>query len=197
MPGAIHRLHGEIALVGLRRVHVVLVILPVTRALPERAIEDHRALDLQVAIVAVDAAHVLLDLLPQRPALGVPKHHPRGLVLQVEKIELLANAAVVAPLGLFQHVEVGLLIFLLGPGGPVDALQHLVLGVTSPIGARDLHQLKDLEFPGGGHVRTAAQVDEAAFAIEANRLVRRDGSDDFGFVFFPDGFKELHRLIAL
>jgi hypothetical protein len=37
----------------------------------------------------------------------VPEHQARRLFLQVEQVQLLAQLAVVALFGLFQHVQVG------------------------------------------------------------------------------------------
>jgi hypothetical protein len=126
----------------------------------------------------------------------MPEHHARRLFLQVEQIELLAELAVVALLGLLEHVQIGVQVLLLGPGGAVDALQLLVLRVAAPVGAGHLHQLEDLELAGGRHVRAAAQVDEIALAIERYILALRDRGDEFGLVVLADGLEELDRLVA-
>src|SRR5690606_33887805 len=121
--GAVHRLDRELALVGVaREEHALLVVVPVPRALPELDIEDLRAADLLVAAFAIDVAHVLLDLLPERPALRMPEHHPRRLVLQVKQVEFAPEAPVVALLGLLEHPQVGFLVLLAAPGRAVDPL---------------------------------------------------------------------------
>ena len=89
---------------------------------PESAVKNLRAFDFHVAVVLIDAAHVLLDLLPDGPALGVPENHSGRLVLQMEKVELTAEAAVVALLRFFKHRQVGVLFFLFCPRGAVDSL---------------------------------------------------------------------------
>jgi hypothetical protein len=53
--------------------------------LPQLDVEDLRAAHLLIAGVAVDLAHVLLDHLPDLPALGVPEHQARRFFLQVEQ----------------------------------------------------------------------------------------------------------------
>jgi hypothetical protein len=80
----------------------------------------------------------------------------------------------VALLGFFQHVQVGVEVFLLGPGRAVDALQLLVAMVAAPVGAGHLHQLEDLELGRGRHVRAAAEVDEITFAVQRDLLVGRE-----------------------
>src|SRR6266851_3630340 len=82
----VHRLHGEVALLRIGHEHVVLEVLPVARFLPQRTIENLRPTDFLVAVLLVRAAHVLLDLLPDRPALRMPEHEPRCDVLLMEKI---------------------------------------------------------------------------------------------------------------
>ena len=104
--------------------------------------------------------------------------------------------AVVALLGLLQHLEVGVLVFLLAPGGAVDALEHLVLRVSAPVGAGDAHQLEGLELAGGRHVRAAAQVDPVALAVERNRVLLRDRGDDLGFVFLALLAEKLHGFVT-
>jgi hypothetical protein len=102
----------------------------------------------------------------------------------VEQVEMLAEAAMVAFFSFFEHVQIGVEVFLLGPGRAVDALQLLVAVVAAPVGAGHLHQLEDLELARGRHVRAAAEVDEIAFAVERNLLVGRNRGDQFGLVLF-------------
>jgi len=115
---------------------------------PQAAVKDLRAFHFLIAVVQVDAAHVLFDLLPHGPALGVPEDHAGRFILQMEQLKMLAETAVIAFFGLFQHKEVGVLLFLLGPRRAIDALQLLVVLVAAPIGAGHLHQLEDLELAG-------------------------------------------------
>ena len=102
---------------------------------------------------------------------GMPEHHAGRLVLQVEQVERAAELAVVALLGLLDPVQVGVEIFLPGPGGAVDPLQHLVSRVAAPVRAGKLRQLEHLELAGRRHVRAAAQVGEAPLGVERDRLV--------------------------
>ena len=104
----------------------------------------------------------------------MPEDRPGRLFLQVKEIELLADAAMVALLGLFQAVQVLIELLLVRPGGAVDPLQHLVARIAAPVGAGDLGELERLELAGGGHVRPAAQVHPVALAVEADLLLLRD-----------------------
>ncbi|MCY1220149.1 hypothetical protein D9M72_321510 [compost metagenome] len=197
MARAVHRLDRVVALLRLRDEHVLLVVLPVAGLFPKGTIHHLRRTDFIVAGVRQAAAHVLLDGLPHLPALRMPEHHAGRLFLQVEQVERLAQFAVVALLSLFQHVQVGFLVFLLRPGRAVDALKHLVVGIAAPVGAGHLHQLEDLQLARGRHVRAAAQVDEAAFAVQADFLVGGDRGDDLGLVLLAHRLEQRHRFVAV
>src|SRR6266581_1011188 len=194
--GAVHRLDRVVALLRLGGEHVFPVVLPVARFLPQAPVEDLRAVHFEIAVVPVDATHVLLDLLPDRPALRMPEHHARGLFLKVEKIQLRAQPPVIALLRLLDHAQVLFLLLLLGPGGPVDPLQHLVLGISAPVGTGDLRELEYLELTRGGNVRPAAQIDEIAFPVQRDLFVRWNRGDDLRLVALADGFEVLNRLVA-
>ena len=126
----------------------------------------------------------------------MPEHEAGRDLLLVEQVELAAELAVVALLGLLDAFEVGVLVFLLRPRGAVDPLQHLVARVAAPVGAGDLHQLEHLELAGRGHVRAAAEVDELAFRVQRDRLGGRDRRDDLRLVVLAHVLEELDRVVA-
>ena len=193
---AVHRLQRIGTIFRLGREHVFTIIVPVAGLLPQADVDDLRRLDFVVAGGLVGLAHVLLDLLPDGPAFRVPENQARRFVLEVEQVQLLAQLAVIALLGLLQHVQVLLLVFFLGPGGAVDTLQHLVLRVAAPVRTRQLHQLEDFQLAGRRHVRTAAQVGELAFGVQRHVLVRRDRRDDLGLVVFADRLEVRDGFVA-
>ena len=197
MARAVHRLDGVDALVGrLRREHVLAELLPVARRLPEATVHELGAVDLVEASGLLLVAHVGDERLEHAPTLRVPEHRARCLLLHVEEIELAADLAVVALLGLFEADEVVLEVLLARPRRAVDALQHLVARIAAPIGAGDLHQLEHFQLAGGRHVRTAAEVDPAALPVQADRLVRGDAGDDLGLVVLAETLEERDRLVA-
>jgi hypothetical protein len=86
----------------------------------------------------------------------------------VEQRLLPADAAVVALVGLLDAGDVGIELLLVGPGGAVDALQLLVLGVAAPVGAGDAGQLERLQEARVGHVRAAAHVHVFLVVVQAH-----------------------------
>ena len=118
------------------------------------------------------------------------------MLVDVEQVELAAQAAVIALLGLLEHREVLLQLLLRGPGRAVDALEHLVAMVAAPVGAGHLHQLEVLELARARHVGAAAQVLELALAVQRHLLAGRNARDDLGLVVLADALEVLHRRIA-
>ena len=161
--GAVHRLEvvlrPPVELHG--RVHPVGEPVEVAGHLEEVALGDVGRVDEVVARLDVALARVVLHQAPDGAALGVEHGEARADLLgEAEQVELGAQLAVVAPLGLLELVQVGGQRLLGLPGGPVDALQLLALLVAPPVGAGDPHQLEVAEPPRRGHVRPPAEVDE-------------------------------------
>ena len=52
----------------------------------------------------------------------MPEHLAHGLFLHVEQVHFAAQFAVVAFLGLFDALEIGVEFFLVAPGGAIYAL---------------------------------------------------------------------------
>ncbi len=116
--------------------------------------------------------------------------------MQVEQILRLGNFAMVALFGFFQLGQIRLQVFVVQPGGAVDAAEHLVVVIATPISTSHLHQLERAQLVGGGHVRATTEVGELALRIQRQLLVRRDAFDDLGLVSLADAFEVGHRIVA-
>ena len=186
---AVHRLQRENAVVlgvvaGDRHLeHVVAVPAPVAGRLPQALVEHLRRVDLLIALLVEPAAHIADETLEHLPALGMPEHDARPLLLEMEQVHLAAEPAMVALLGLRQHVKIGIELRLVGPGGAVDARQHRIVAVAAPIGAGHRHQLEGVaDLAGRGHVRPAAQVEPFALRIDLQVLAFGNGVDQLDLV---------------
>ena len=128
--------------------------------------------DVLEALLDVPAADVVLHLPLDHAALGVEDHQAGAdLVGEAEQVEVAAELAVVAPLGLLDPVQV-LLERLLGlPGGAVDPLELLVLLVAAPVRRGAAHQLERRDPLRGRQVRAAAQVAPRDVAVAADVVV--------------------------
>ncbi len=189
MAGAVHRLEREGA--GVFRLvvrafhleHVLLVPAPVAGGLPQALVEHLRRIHLVIAIGRKPAAHVAHKVLEHAPALGMPEHDARSLLLEMEQVHFAAKATVVALFGLFQHVEILVEFLLRLPGCAVDAGQHRVVGIAAPVGAGHLHQLESLaDLTGRDHVRSPAEVEPVALRVDIDVLVLGDCVDQLDLV---------------
>jgi hypothetical protein len=166
---AIHGLHGHLLLVVVDEEHVVAVVLPVARGLPQRLVEEQRRLQLDVAVRQQHVAHVVGDRVVDGGALGQPERRARRPRMELEEAEVLAQLAVVALLRFLDAVQVFFELLLREEGSPVDALHRLVLGVALPVGVRRRQQLEVIELADRGHVRADAEVEEDALDVVARR----------------------------
>ena len=120
---------------------------------------DVRGADEVEALLDVPAADVVLHLPLDDAALGVEDREAGAdLVGEAEQVQLGAELAVVAALGLVQPVQVGLEGVLALPRGAVDPLQLRVLLAAAPVGGGAAGQLERRDGAGGRQVRAAAQV---------------------------------------
>src|SRR5262249_40092250 len=158
---------------------------------PKAAFEELRRSDLEIPGAAEPDANVIFDDAEQGPAFRMPEDAADRLLLQMEQFELAAEPAVVAPLGLLKPEQILVEFALVRPSRPVDPLQLRIAGVAAPIGAGHAQQLEGLaEVAGRGQMRSSAEIDEPALAVEADFLVRRDLIDIFGLVALADAAKK-------
>ena len=172
--GAVHRLERQRLVLGLEREHVLAEFFPVPGQFPKGAIDQLRAPDLEVARGLEPAPEIGLDHAVEGPALGVPEDRARRLLLEVEQVELLAQPAMVAPLGLLEPVQVLVELLPARERGAVDPLQHGVAAVAPPVGAGELGQLEGADPAGRGPVRPAAEVEPVTLVVDRDRLASRE-----------------------
>ncbi len=141
--------------------HVLRVEAGVPAGLPEIEARHMRGVDQGVSALQIFVAHPVFELLADDSALGMEEDQARaGQFLNAEQVQLFAQFAVVALLGLFQLLEVIVQVLLAEEGGAVDALQLLVMLVALPVSAGDGKQLESLDLGSVRHVRAAAEIDE-------------------------------------
>ncbi len=155
--------------------HVLLEVFEVAGYLEQLLVYDVRRVHQVITVAQDEGALVVLDLVPDDRAPRVPEYQPRtdpriGRV----QIELLRQVPVIAALGLLQPVQMRVQVLLSEEGRGVDALQHLPVLVTPPIGAGGVEQLVVLEVRRVGNVRTLAQIDERTIRIGGDDLVVRE-----------------------
>ena len=136
-----------------------------------------------VAVRQVLLAPEGLDDVADVGSFRMPQHEARADHFgDTEKVELLAEAAVVAFLGFLDALQIRLEFLLVGERGAVDALEHRVLLVAAVVGTGDREQLERADLVGVAHVRAAAEVGEVTADIERDLAVLRDVGEAFELV---------------
>ena len=186
---AVHRLQPGDVVVVVQDEHVVLVVVPVARRLPQLLAHEARRAHLAEAGLAPDLARPVLQRPPQVHAARMEEGRGRRLGVEREEVELAAELAMVSLLRLLDAPEVLVELLLRVPGGAVDALEHRPRLVAAPVRAGGVEQLEGAEVLRRAEVAAAAEVLELAVAVEAHRRALRLGKvlDDL----------DLERLVAL
>ena len=155
---------------------------------------DVRGDDRQVSDLRLLAAQESLHRIAHLRAAGQPQGQAQADAgREGEQFHLLAQLAVVALLGFFQHQQVLVQHGLLGEGDAVDAGQLFALLVALPVGAGDGGQLDGLDVIGVLDVRAAAQVREVAVLVEGDGPVL-EVLDQFALVGIPLLLEVFHRI---
>ena len=181
-PRAVHGLHCVIFIIYFREVHIFLVMIPVARSLPQLTVHNHRRFDFLVAVAAMHLTPVIDEFIANNHAVGVEEGEARPLLMQGEKIQFLAQLAVVALLSLLQHMQVGVQFLLLLESRAIDALQHLVIGIATPVRAGHALQLDGLDLARGNNMGPGAQIRKLALAIHGNGGIFRQVIDKLHLV---------------
>src|SRR5262245_50494525 len=105
---AVHRLHAELFALfrSGEQEEVTREILVVTRGLVELGREDLRAHDFFVAVSAIQPAHVVDERVVEREPLREIERRALRPLVELEELELRADAAVIALLRRFEPREV-------------------------------------------------------------------------------------------
>ncbi len=118
-------------------------------------------------------------------------------VVDMEKLQIPAELAVIAQFRLFELCEVGVELGLRRERGAVDPLKLDVVLVPAVIRAGDVEQLERAGGGGGLHVRAGAQVDELAVLIERDCLAFGNVGKAADFVaFLPAALDQRDGLVA-
>lgn len=168
--GAVHRLYRKVGVVYNGGVHILLVVIPMAAALPERTVEHHGSGYLDIAVALMNLAPVVDKGISENHAVGQEEREAGALIHNGEQSELLAELSVVALLRLLEHGEVVVKILFLRESGSVNSLEHLIVRVAAPISAGAGGQLESLDARGVGDMRSRAELVKLALTEERDLL---------------------------
>lgn len=174
MGGAVHGFETELFLFDVKHKHLVLVVIVMTRRLPELDVEHVGRHDLRVStltILALDEGH---QRVVNPRTMGEEETRTWREFMEEKQFLLSANSTMV-PLGsLFEELLVVDHSLGVWEGDTVDALEGGVVGVAQKVGGRVLEDCKGFDTTRMGDVGTAAEVDQGTTAVDRRRRVVRD-----------------------
>ena len=181
---AVHGLDGVVLAVDDGGVHVLLVVVPVTRALPQAAVEDHRGRNFDIAVALMHLAPIVDQRVLEHHALRQEEREAGALLSQHEEPKLLAELAVVALLGLFDSGKILVELLFFREGHAVDSLERLAVGVAAPVGRVAGRQLDGVALDAAGRVevRAGAEIGKLALRVERDVRVKRKIVDELDLV---------------
>jgi len=180
---AVHGLEAKLLLLDLKREHVLLVVGPMARRLPQVGLVHVGRHDLDEAAGLVLALDKLHEGVEDSRAVGKPERGTGGHFVPEEELLVLTDLAVVALGSLGQEHLVLFELLLVRERDAGNSLNGLVFAVTKPVRGGVLNAVSGVKvrssdetasYPQDGkgldvarmrHVRPSAQVDEGTTSV--------------------------------
>ena len=194
--GAVHRFNGKILFINLGEVHIFFVVVPMAAALPQRTVQHNRGADLLIVGSGVDLTPVSLQLVTQNAALGQIEREAGAFIHKCKQAQLGTQLAVVTLFGLLHAEQVSVQLLFIGEGDGVNALQHLIFGITTPVSTGEIQNSGGFYQTGTGKMRATAQVTEIALSVSADNSILGQVVNQNLLVGFTLGLKQLQCLLT-
>ena len=189
----IHRLQAELLTFRLNDEHILAVELPVARLLPEALADNDRRGDLLIAARVLQIAHRALERAPEELPLRMPEGATRRNVMEGEEVERHTESSVVTLLHLIATPDELVKLLLRVPGGPVDALQHWSVALSTPVRTSNGEELIRADLASALHMRPTTEILEFAVRVGGDVRLRLAGRCSLGGEIIHD--LDLERLI--
>ena len=177
--------------------HAIKIMIPVTGNAVQVAFSHQRSLSQQIAAFLL---HILNPALQQLDYTCALRQQDRQTLADIinggEVFQIAAQLVMVTLQSLSLLCQICVQLFLLRESDTIDTLQHLAVGVATPVSTGSRGQLNSvaLDAAGGVQMRTSAQVGEVALLIEADNCVLRQVVDQLNLIRL---FLLLHEFYSL
>jgi hypothetical protein len=138
MARAVHGLKSPFSLLHVKLEHVILVMRPMTRRLPDANVVHVGSLHFLVAALAVLSPQKSLERIENLGSVGEEERTARRNFVEEEKLLVLANSQMIALLCLLQELQMFLHLLLIGESNTADTLQRVVGLITKEVCGRVL-----------------------------------------------------------
>src|SRR5450759_5030086 len=142
----IHGLDAINLFIHLSKIHIIAIVIKMTRFLPQINLENLGTHNHIITALQMFFSFPILNQVTQHHALGMKDNQTRpGLFVYLEKIKLLTQTAMVPFPSFFQQIQIIIEGFFIRESRTVNALQHLISFIASPVGTGDTQKLKGFD----------------------------------------------------
>lgn len=163
---AVHGLESELLLLDFEGEHVLFVMCPMTRGLPQIGLVHVGGHDLSESSLAILALQKIHQSIVDTRTVGEEEGRTRRSFIEEEQLLILTNLSVIPLLSLSKEVLVLVKLLLVGERNTSNSLDGLVLAVTQPVSGRVPDDGESLDISSVRDVRSSAQIDEGAASID-------------------------------
>ena len=197
MARAVHRLDDQARLLlGLRQEHRRRIGLEMPRLRPERFLHQLRGDHFLVAASGDDPPHVGPQDVVEKRTLRVPEYLARRVILDMKKVQLLPELAVVAKLRLLALLQERVELLRIQVRRRVDALEHRIRFLAPIIRTRHVEELEVADLARALRMRAATEIHELAALVEGDRLALGNVRQTLDLVALAHAPDQLRRLVA-
>ena len=142
--GAVHRFYAIDFVVDYRRIHIVLIVIPMSAGLPKVSVHYHRSGYFDVIVSVMDFSPIVDKRVLYRHTFRQEERESRSFVAEHKELHFLPYSAVVAFFRFFDKFEI-IVEFLLGSERrALNTGEHFVVFIVFPIRSRLSHYLERL-----------------------------------------------------
>ena len=196
-----HRTQSEAFFSFVMRVaqdeHAVKIMIPVTGNTIQITFCHQRSFGQQIAAFLF---YILNPTLQQLDYTCTFRQQDRQTLADIinssEVFQIAAQFVMVTLQGFSLLCQICVQLFLLRESDTIDTLQHLAVGISTPVSTGSRGQFNSVSFNTASRIkmRTSAQISEIALFVEADNRILRQVVNQFNFIRFFFFFHEFYSL---
>ena len=190
--GAVHRLYAIYVIVYDSRIHIVLVVIPMSACFPEFSVHYHRGGNFDITCFCMKFAPIVYKRVFQFHTVGQEEREAGRFVAKHKEPHFFAYSSVVSLFSLFNHFQMFVKFGLISERDTLDAGKHLVVLVIFPICTRLPCYLERFERFCVAEVRTHAHIRVFTLLVKTYLRVGVKVSYMLDFIFFSEVFHKFY-----
>ena len=162
---AIHRFDCEFTIINHGRIHVLFIIFPVTTHFPQLFAHHDWCFDKLIVFLCVLFIPEVFQQIADNHSVWQEKWHTWSEFAHHEQSKLSSQLFVITLFRFLQQMQMILKLLSCRETDTVDSLQHLIAGISLPVGTGMLQQLEIFQLLNCIDMRSPTQVNELPLLI--------------------------------